>query len=54
MILELSKGKRGGWDLPLWLIWSLVAIVIGLGIFALSSGKMSDFLLTIGTLIKPG
>ncbi|MBI2550517.1 hypothetical protein HYV83_05060 [Candidatus Woesearchaeota archaeon] len=55
MAARIVKRKRGiEWDLPVWLIWSLIALVVILIVLAVSSGKMSSLLRTIGGLFTPG
>ncbi|MBI3036193.1 hypothetical protein HYY73_00330 [Candidatus Woesearchaeota archaeon] len=49
-----KQKKRGMWDMPVWLIWSLIALVVILVVLAVSSGKMSSLLRTIGGLFTPG
>ncbi len=46
--------KRGMWDMPVWLIWSLIALLVIIFILALASGKSSDILRAIGGLLTPG
>lgn len=46
--------KRGMWDMPVWLIWSLIALLVILFILAIASGKSSDILRAIGGLLTPG
>jgi hypothetical protein len=49
----ITRGKKGSFDMPVWLIWSLIALIVVLGVIGLSSGKMNEFLSVIGNLFKP-
>ncbi|MBI2142722.1 hypothetical protein HYU20_00040 [Candidatus Woesearchaeota archaeon] len=49
-----GRVKRGMWDMPVWLVWSLIALLVILFILAIASGKASDILRAIGGLLNPG
>ena len=54
MLSESKKKKKGMWDVPIWLIWSLIALVVALLVLGLSSGKMSSFFGAISNLFNSG
>ena len=49
----IKLGKRGDWDMPVWLIWMLIALLAALAIIGLSSGKFTEFLRAIGNIFTP-
>ena len=46
--------KRGFFDMPVWLIWMLIALLVIIVILGLASGKLSGFLKIITNLFTPG
>ena len=39
--------------MPVWLIWSLIALLVVLVVIGLASGKLSGFLKILGNLFTP-
>mgnify|MGYP001596063857 CR=1 FL=1 len=48
------KGKRGYWEMPVWLIWMLIALVVLIVIIGIASGKMGNILNVIENLFRGG
>ncbi len=47
--------KRGvAWDMPVWLIWSLIALLAIIIILAMVSGKIGDYTKVISRLFSGG
>lgn len=47
-----KTSKRGEWDMPVWLIWSLIALVVLLLIIGVGSGKLSEMAGKIGEVLR--
>ncbi len=45
--------KRGSLDMPIWLIWALIALLVALVVLGIGSGKLTDILRSIGGLFTP-
>ena len=54
ILAEMQAGisKRGEWDLPVWLIWSLIALVVLLLIIGLGSGKLGEMIGKLGEVLR--
>ena len=48
------NGKKGDFDIPVWLIWAVIALVVILIILGLISGKFGTFIRTIENLFRSG
>ncbi len=35
------NGKKGNFEVPVWLVWTMIALVVLISIIAIGSGKMS-------------
>ena len=46
------RKKRGNVDIPVWLIWMLIALVVLLFIISAASGKMAGIVDKIGQLLR--
>lgn len=46
--------KRGEWDIPVWLIWSLIALIVLILIIGLGSGKLAELAGKIGEVLRLG
>ena len=46
--------KKGDWDVPVWLIWMVIALGVVLIIIGIISGKFGQFVRTIEALFRSG
>ncbi len=46
------NGKKGNFEVPVWLVWTMIALVVLIFIIATGSGKMSGILNKILELLR--
>ena len=47
-----KSGKRGSFEVPVWLVWTMIALVVLIFIIATGSGKMSGLVNKILELLR--
>ena len=50
--MSVRISKRGEWDMPVWLIWSLIALVVLLLIIGIGSGKLGEMVGKLGEVLR--